>query len=166
LARGGPIAVAGDSAGANLGLALALALLAEDRPAPACGLLFYGAYAADTATPSYLRFAEGFGLTRAAMARFWEFYAPDAAMQADPRVSPLQTDAALLRRLPPLFLNAAGLDPLLCDSLALAARLREAGVPHALRLHEGVHHGFMQMSLRLPEAQVAIDEAAAFLRGV
>lgn len=164
LAGGGPLAVAGDSAGANMALALTAALGADGHPAPAAALLFYGAYAATTDTPSYARFAEGYGLTRAAMARFWEFYAPPGTDRADPRLSPLGIDAAVLRRLPPLFLNAAGLDPLLCDTLALAERLRAAGAAHALAVHEGLHHGFMQMSLRLPEARRAIDAAAAFLR--
>ncbi len=35
-------------------------------------------------------------------------------------------------------------------------------MPHRFAIHEGLHHGFMQMSLRLPEARAAIRQAAAF----
>ena len=132
---------------------------------PASALLFYGAYDAEGSGPSYNRFAEGFGLTRAAMARFWQYYVPDRRDHTDPLVSALRAPASLLRKLPPLFLNAAGLDPLLSDTMALVERLTSAGVPHEFVLHAGVHHGFMQMSLRLAEAQSAIERAAEFLRG-
>lgn len=160
----GPLAVAGDSAGANLALAVVLNEIREGRRKPDAGLLFYGVYGADLDSPSYRRFAEGFGLTRAAMQRFWDFYAPaDGAMaRDDPRLSPLAAPEAEVARLPPLFLNAAGLDPLLSDTVAMARRLEAAGVPHHLAVHEGVQHGFMQMNLRLPEGRSAFREAAAF----
>lgn len=158
----GPTAVAGDSAGANLALALILAEQAEGRPAPDAGLLFYGAFAADIDTPSYLRFAEGFGLTRARMAQFWRWYAP-ARGAADPLLEPLLVSEAALRRLPPLYLNAAGLDPLLSEDAAMARRLAQAGVRHRFVLHEGVHHGFMQMTAFLPQARAAFPPAVAFL---
>ena len=161
----GPLIVAGDSAGANLALAVILAEIHEERRKPDLGLLFYGVYGADLDTPSYARFAEGFGLTRAGMRRFWDWYAPPggALSRDDFRLCPLAAAEADLARLPPLFLNAAGLDPLLCDTIAMARRIEAANVPHRLVLHQGVHHGFMQMSLRLPEARTAIREAAAFV---
>lgn len=159
----GPLAVAGDSAGANLALAVALSEVAAGRRGPDAALLFYGAYATDLDTPSYRRFAEGYGLTRGGMARFWDWYAPAGTDRRDALVSPLEASEAAFARLPPLFLNAAGLDPLLCDTLRLAGRVRAAGVPHRLVVHEGVHHGFMQMSSHLPEARDAIRQAAGFL---
>jgi acetyl esterase len=70
---------------------------------------------------------------------------------------------APLHGLPPLFLNAAGLDPLLDDTLGLAARLAEAGVPFRLDVVPGVVHGFMQMSSELTAARNALREAGAFL---
>jgi acetyl esterase len=159
----GPLAVAGDSAGANLALAVILQEIGADRRKPDLGLLFYGAYDHDLDSPSYKRFAEGYGLTRAGMARFWEWYAPQGgAAEANPLIYPAKASEADLARLPPLFLNAAGLDPLLCDTIDLAKRLEAAGVPHQFVMHDGVHHGFMQMSLRLPEARDAIRQAAVF----
>ena len=155
--------MAGDSAGANLCTAVMLDAGDQGGAMPDAALLFYGVFSPDLDSPSYRRFAEGFGLTRAMMSRFWDFYAPDTAARQVPLLCPVEASDEQLGRLPPLYLNAAGLDPLLCDSTALSARLSQAGVDHELRIHPGVHHGFMQMSLRLPEAQVAIEAAAAFL---
>jgi acetyl esterase/lipase len=58
----------------------------------------------------------------------------------------------MLAKLPPLFLNAAGLDILLSDTLALAERLDAAEADYELVIHEGVHHSFMMCSTRLEEA--------------
>ncbi len=88
------------------------------------------------------------------MNRFWRYYVPDPRLHGDPLISALHAPDALLRRLPPLFLNAAGLDPLLSDTLALVKRLEFLGVRHEFVLHAGVHHGFMQMSARLREAEL------------
>ena len=159
----GPLALAGDSAGANLALGVMLAAARAGDVMPDAALLFYGAYDAAGSGASARRFSEGFGLTHAAMRRFWSFYVPAEALWTDPLVSALLAPDHLLGRLPPLYLNAAGLDPLLSDTLALAKRLDLLGHPHVVRLHAGVHHGFMQMSLRLPEAQGAIEAAARFL---
>lgn len=159
----GPLSVAGDSAGANLAMALMLAAARDGTAMPGAALLFYGAYQAGGTDPSFSRFAEGFGLTRVAMSRFWQMYAAEAALREDPLASALQAPDAWLRQLPALFLNAAGLDPLLSDTLALVKRLQLIGVNPRFALHPGVHHGFMQMSLRLPEAQLAITQAGRFL---
>ena len=129
-------------------------------------LSFYGAFRAETESASYRRFAEGFGLTRAMMGRFWEWYVPpgEPDRRRDPLVSPLEASDEALSALPPVFLNAAGLDPLLSDTLAFRDRLARAGVPHELAVYPGVHHGFMQMTLRLVAAREAFTRAAAFHR--
>lgn len=161
----GPLAVAGDSAGANLAAACLLRELQLGRPAPQTALLFYGIYGADFDTPSYLRFAEGFGLTREVMMRFFDWYVPETGPESarfDPVVSPLYASEALLARLPPLYLNAASLDVLLCDTLAFVQKLDKVGVPYELNVHEGVHHGFMQFSAYLEESRRAYQLAAHY----
>lgn len=161
----GPLAVGGDSAGANLALGLILAEGQHGRPTPDGALLFYGIYAADLESPSYLRFAKGYGLTQARMRRFWDWYAAPE-FRTDPLVSPIEASEAQLAKLPPLFLNAAGLDPLLSDTLAIAEKLDAADADYTLVLHEGLHHGFMQMSSKLPAATEAIEQAGTFYRGL
>lgn len=162
-ALAGPCAVAGDSAGANLALGLLLREQAQSRPIPQDALLFYGAYAADFSTRSYARFAEGYGLTRARMERFWSWYAPE--MPADPFLQPLLASDAALAALPPLYLNAVALDPLLSDTLGLVERLEGLGHPHRFALHEGVHHGFLQWTSRLKASNEAFEPIADWLAG-
>ena len=159
----GPLLSAGDSAGANLALALALHEIQSNRPAPDGLLCFYGGYATDFESPSYLRFAEGYGLTKARMQQYWDWYAP-AEARADPLAVPAEASEAMLAKLPPLFLNAASLDVLLSDTLTLAKRLEAAEADYELVIHEGVHHGFMMFTPRLDEANQAVEKAAAFAR--
>jgi acetyl esterase len=161
----GPFGVAGDSAGANLALALMLHEQAEGRPAPDFGLLFYGVYAPHNDTPSHRRFGPGgFGLTTAKMDRYWAWYVPDPSRRTEPLAAPLHATDEVLRRLPPLYLNAAGLDPLMSDTLLLARRLAALGRADELHIHDGVIHGFMQMTLELDEANAAFARAGRFAK--
>lgn len=136
------------------------------RRLPDLAMLFYGVYSADSDSPSYLRFAKGYGLTRAAMAGLWDLYAPGGAgpgsLRYDKFVSPVAASEATLARLPPLYMCAAGLDPLLFDTIALAERLDAAGATYDLNIHEGVQHAFMQHTARLEEARRAFRLAGEF----
>lgn len=155
----GPFALSGDSAGANL----ALALMLEDAPRPDCGLLFYGVYGADFETPSYIDCADGPGLSRDKMRRYWDWYTPESTRR-DPLVAPLAAEDAALASLPPLYLNAAEIDPLRSDSERMYHRLSALGRRDRFRLHGGVVHGFMQMTIALEEARKALADAGAAFR--
>lgn len=160
----GPILVSGDSAGANLALA---AMLHEHRHAqdlPAGAVLFYGVYGADHGTPSHIRFAEGPGLTTAKMRRYWDWYVPRDEDRDNALASPLKASASELKALPPLWLQAAGIDPLLSDTLILARRLRELGRDDPVEVVPGVVHGFLQMTVSLEVARQALAEAGAAAR--
>lgn len=160
--REGPLLLAGDSAGA--GLCVSAMLHERGRLAADAALLFYGVYDADFGTPSYRAFADGPGLTRAKMQRYWDFYVAEAAARRTPLVAPLLADNAALAALPPLYLMAAGIDPLLSDTLNLEARLAALGRPERTSVVPGVVHGFLQMSNELPQARDALGRAAAFVR--
>ena len=165
----GPLAMAGDSAGASLAISAIMRENELQRPIPEAALLFYGIYSADLDSPSYQRFSTGHGLTPEAMQRYFDWYVPGSTPDSprfDTIVNQVAAGEAVLARLPPLFLNAAGLDVLLCDTLAFAERLRRVGVPHELVVHEGVHHGFVQYSARLEEARRAFALAGEFYRRV
>lgn len=150
--------IAGDSSGANLGLAAMLALIEAGEQLPTCGMLFYGVYGADFGTESYVRNADGPGLTREKMMRYWDWYAPKAVRE-NPLVAPLAAPDEILAALPPLYMNAAELDPLLFDTVALSQRLRALGREDVFDQVPGVVHGFMQMSSVLPEAREAFQRA-------
>jgi len=155
------LALAGDSAGANLALGALLVRHRAGLPALAGAALFYGCYAPLFETLSNKRFGDGsFGLSTARMRWYWANHL--GGRSADDQIAaPLNADLA---GLPPLFLNAAGLDPLLDDTILLAGRLAHCGVAAELDLVPGVVHGFMQMSRELPAARHAIARAAAALK--
>src|SRR5262249_50812625 len=117
----GPLGIMGDSAGANLAAATMLHEAEAGRRLPDAPMLFFGIYSSDLDSPSYHRFARGYGLTRAGMAQYFDWYAgspgPGSARH-DPLVAPVEASESTLALLPPIFLNAAGLDPLLCDTLS------------------------------------------------
>ena len=157
----GRLALAGDSAGANLALAACLRLRDAGEPLVRAAALVYGCYSADLDSPSHVAFGGGpYFLTTSTMRWFWNHYVGDPAARSDPLASPLFAD---LRGLPPLFLAAAELDPLRDDSERLARRLLEAGVEFDWRLWRGVTHGCFQMSRMLPRAELFIAEVAGLL---
>ena len=159
----GPFYIAGDSAGANLALAMILAELQDGRTAPDGALLLYGAYGCDFETPSYREHADGPGLTRDKMRRFWDWYCP-AGQRADFRAAPLMATDDMLRSLPRLLIVAAEVDPLLSDSAKLAERLVGLGRRDAFRVLPGLVHGFFQMGAWLPAAAEAVNEMGCVLQ--
>ncbi|MEX6508944.1 alpha/beta hydrolase [Jiella sp. M17.18] len=160
-----PLFLAGDSAGANLALASLLHEMRADRPVAAAGaLLFYGNYDADFESPSFRFFAEGPGLTRAKMQRYWRFYVGDRDMRGDALACPVHASRAELAALPPLHLLAAGVDPLLSDTLALETRLADAGRSERADIVPGVVHGFLQMTHDLAAAREVLAAAGGFVR--
>ncbi|HEV2819050.1 MAG TPA: alpha/beta hydrolase [Solirubrobacteraceae bacterium] len=159
----GRLAVAGESAGANL--AAAAAHRAHTGPGGACPrlrgqLLAYPALDAALATASYAEMGTGFGLTREQMRWYWDAYAPDGAARA-PEASPLR--AYDLAGLPPAVIVQAELDPLLDDGLDYAQRLRAAGVEADVHVWPGMVHGFLRYRGLLDDAHAALDKAAARL---
>ena len=159
------IAIAGDSAGANLAAAAAVSLSQEQGdPRLAAALLFYGVFD----FPSLLdeqktsgRAATG-AFERDAMQMILTAYlgeAPSESLLNDPRVSPLRG----AERLPPSCLVVGTGDPLLAQSYALAAALERGGVPHEHIVCDGMPHGFLQLEA-LPPARDALGRAIAFLK--
>lgn len=115
------ILVAGDSAGGNL--AAVVALLARDGQVPAVigQVLIYPVTDQLQASDSYLRYAEGYGLTAAAMQWFRDHYLPEAASRPDWRASPLRV--ASLAGVAPALVILAGYDVLFDEAAAYAERL-------------------------------------------
>jgi len=159
------LALAGDSAGANLVLGALLALRRTGLAPPCAAALFYGCYAPDFGTQSHRLFGDGqFGLTSARMRWYWQNYLAGDATPPEATISTEATPlAAELSGLPPLYLLAAGLDPLRDDTPALASRAAEAGVAHKFITVPGVIHGFLGRAPRLPAARRALAAAGAFL---
>jgi acetyl esterase len=155
------IAVGGDSAGANLSVATSLSLRDAGEAVPAAMLLNYGAFD-PTPTDSYPRYdGPRYMLTVEEMDGFWTGYVRDARDLTEPRVAQLRADLA---GLPPAFLAVAECDILLGANLAMAERLRGAGVPVEARTYAGATHSFLEAVSVSRLADRALDEASAWLR--
>jgi acetyl esterase len=157
----GRLALAGDSAGANLALIAMLHAKKAGEPPAITAALFYGCYAPLFDTGSHKRFGDGsFGLSTASMRWYWKNYLGYEPRNETGRAAPLHGD---LSGLPPLYLSAAGLDPLLDDTLLMGQRLAEAGVRYRLDIFPGVTHGFLRMTRELPIAKEALKAGGAHL---
>jgi acetyl esterase len=155
------LAVGGDSAGANLALASCLQLEPAERAAVKLQLLYYGIYGLSDSASRRAFGDETDGLSKAGLDHFRDCLLRNPADAADRRYDCLSAD---LRGLPPAFIGAAALDPLLDDSRALAELLAAAGVVHELTIYDGVLHGFLHLSRMVARAMQALDAGAAALR--
>ena len=153
-------AVGGDSAGANLALAAAVALRDAGERALGFMLLIYGCFSTDTESESWQRFGRGAGLSQTQMRWIWETYLEQPEQQGDWRAAPI---LANLAGLPPAHLIVGNLDPLLDDSHRLAKGLKQAGVPCELKVYEGLNHGFIRYGRLIAAARLAVSDCAAAL---
>ncbi len=151
------IGLAGDSAGAQVATAMALALAARGSPVAALGLL-YPLADPDRAGASQRALGEGHMLTGAFLAWSWEAYRGGRDLSNDPLFDLRRAD---LSRLPPMTVVTAGYDPLRDEGLALAARAVEAGVRVSAWHYPDMIHGFLGLpggSRRSDEAMVRLAE--------
>jgi acetyl esterase/lipase len=153
--------IAGDSAGANLALAALLARRDRNLPQLASAALFYGCYAPDFTTASHTEFGGGaYLLTSVNMRWYWTNFLGREGADTTSLAAPLRCD---LSGLPPLYLSAAGLDPLRDDTLQLAEKLAAAGVSFRCDHVPGVVHGCLRMTRELDAARAMIGAGADFI---
>ena len=159
LSEGERVIVAGDSAGGNLSASVASALARAGEPGPAGHLLFYPALDLPGRYRSDDLFEHGFGLERGLIDWFMShlFAGCPAALQADPRCSPLLHEVP---RLAPTWLSVAGFDPLRDQSLRWADALRHAGSTVELNVYSEHIHGYVNAVDVIPAAGHAVDAAA------
>jgi acetyl esterase len=154
LGQGSAVAVAGDSAGANLAAGAALVRRGTELR---CQVLIYPMIDATCGESSYTEFAGGYGPGAADMKRGWREYLPEGTDPRDPLASPLF--APDLAGAPPAWVLTAECDTLRDEGEAYAHRL---GI--APTRYPGTIHGFFTMPGILQVAREAMADAAAFLR--
>ncbi len=156
---GSRLAVCGDSAGGNL--AAVVALDCADGPKISAQALVYPAVdATRESSGSLVDNADGYLLTTAAMAWFYDHYVPDVGDRSDPRCSPLLGDLA---GQPPAIVITAEFDPLRDEGADYAAKLRAAGVEtEHIDVAGQVHTFFTQVGV-CNASQDSVDHIAEFL---
>lgn len=152
------LAIAGDSAGANLA-----AVVTQRETVPLrFQLLVYPVTDARCNTASYEEFRDGPFLTAAGMQWFIGHYLSGGEGSADDvRVSPLLADDAALAVSPPTFVITAETDVLRDEGEAYAARLESVGVSTTLTRYGGMFHGFFSFWDVLDTGRGAVSHAAA-----
>jgi epsilon-lactone hydrolase len=157
----GQIALAGESAGGGLVVALLLALQEAGVPLPSCGYLMspYVDLTLSGETLAEKREVDPILTPDGLRARVPDYVG--GADAADPYISPIFAD---LRELPPLLIQVGSHEVLLSDALRLAERAAISDVPVTLDVTPGVPHVFQAYAGLLDEAGAALDRASDFLK--
>jgi epsilon-lactone hydrolase len=154
------IALAGDSAGGGLCVALLLALRDANQDLPAAAALI-----------SPWADLEGTGESTRTRVGIDPLFSPSDLPRAaahylngrnprHPLISPVYTS---LDELPPMLIQVGDREILLSDSTRLYHNLRKAGGEGELSVWPGLWHVFQAMGERMPESKRALREMAAFL---
>lgn len=155
------IALGGDSAGGGLAFALLHLLLAEGAAPPGAALAFSPWVDLSRAGGSLASLKRRDVLIPVArLAELRDAYLAGADPR-DPRASPLM---GRFRGAPPTLIQSSLAEVLRDDARDMAARLRADGVAVTHHERRFVPHVWQFYQSRLPEADTAIDAAAAFLR--
>jgi epsilon-lactone hydrolase len=157
------LVIAGDSAGGGLALATLLALRDAGDPLPA-GAVMFSPWTDLAATGASITTNEGRDpmFHGRAFAPAGKLYAGVSDVR-HPYVSPLY---GRFDRLPPLFFQVGDTEVLFDDSTRAAEKARAAGVSVELQIWPKMPHVFQMFAPFMPEANRALEEAAAFVRRV
>ena len=157
------IAIGGDSAGACLSMATAIKLRDRGRGGLLKALLLaYPVFDTEVSDDADRRYGgEGYMLSAAEMAGFWNNYLSSPADARNPLARPMLADVA---GLPPAMLSVAQCDVLAEQGAAMAERLQAAHVEAELHIYNGATHSFLEAVSIAPIAREAIDDGAAWLR--
>jgi acetyl esterase/lipase len=156
------VCLGGESAGAHIAVTVALDLVAKREHASKLrGLnLCYGIYDLSM-SPSQRRAGDTFvGLSKPYLEWFYSLALPgrSAEQRGNPAFSPLYRDVA---GMPACAFTVGDLDPLLDDTLLMAARWRAAGNPTELHVYPQAYHGFNGLATRM--AHLANQRIHTFL---
>jgi acetyl esterase len=162
------IAVAGDSAGANI--SAVMAQLARDNaengvPPLVFQLLWYPWITADPSLPSLTENADAPLLDRKAVETFLTWYVPslDLADRTTLPATLTPSNAADLSGLPPAFIGTAGHDSLRDHGVQYAGLLQAAGVSVELSNEPSLVHGYINFADLVPAAAEATNRGLAAL---
>jgi monoterpene epsilon-lactone hydrolase len=154
------VAVAGDSAGGGLAVALLVATRDAGQDLPAAAVLMSPTVDLTSSGASMTERVDQDPISTPAMLRQ---FAADYLAGADPKTPLASPLFASLTGLPPLLIQVGTADLLLSDAERLAAAATHAGVDVTLQIGEGLPHVY-QLLLGTPEAAQATEQIGNFLR--
>lgn len=159
---GSVVALAGESAGGNLALDVAMAARDQKLTQPRAVLAVYPVAGSDLETQSYIDNQNAIPLGKAGIEWFVDKYLNSMDEAKDPRIDIVGSgDVA---GLPPVTIVAAEIDPLNTEGTLLRDKLQGAGNDVAYMNWNGVTHEFFGMAPLVPEAKAAQDFAGERLR--
>ena len=133
--------IAGDGFGATLAATSTMLLRDRKGPLPAGNILFYPLTDGRLRTQSMETYKETPVLTQRMLGFYIKNYSRETKDSLSPLMSPLLSPD--LTRLPPTLIIAAGIDPLLDDSVLYSEALVREGVKSKVLIAENAMHGFM-----------------------
>ncbi len=138
------IAIAGDSAGANMATICAIKAKKENGPKLCFQVLLYPVTDSDMKTESYNEFKNGPWLSKKAMEWFWQAYAPEKETRK--MLSPLKYDIEKLKGLPRTLVITCENDVLRDEGEEYAQKLIAANVDTVCVRINNTFHDFMMLN--------------------
>ncbi len=165
---GNTLTVAGDSAGGNMAIAMALMAAMRHGPCIHKMLLYYPVTNACFDTPSYCQFATDYYLYREGMKWFWRQYTNSVEDQNQITASPLRAGIDCLKCFPQTMIINGQADVLRSEGEAFGEKLRCAGVEvTALRVQGTIHDFVMLNALDQTQAcRTAMDASTEWINRI
>lgn len=157
------IAIAGDSAGGNISIAVMLQCKQDKITQPYYQVQIYPSIDSQMGYPSIEEFAEGYFLTKADKQWFRSQFLESEQRASNPQVSSLLAD---LSNLPPALVITAGFDPLRDEGEAFAKRLSEYGVQVEHVCYTDMIHAFVSFAGGIPAGMTALEKIGEELQRV
>ena len=158
------IIAAGDSAGGQMSVALALTLRDLGLPQLIGMALLYPVLGSNMETPSYIRNANAPCLTRAEMHHYLTaFLGPEGSPAwRDEKAVPLL--AATVEGLPPAYITVAEHDPLCDDGVLFHEKLKSGGIATTLKREPQLAHSYLRARHHSAPAMQAFQEIISVLK--
>lgn len=156
------VAIAGESAGGNLAVNVAIAARDDKLTVPKHLLIVYPMAGTNLDTDSYKANASAKPLDKPMMQWFYNNLVRTPADMQDPRLDIV--GKADLKGLPATTLITDQIDPLQSEGLMLGEKMKAAGVQVDARNYDGVTHEFFGMGLVVAKAKAAEEVAIKNLK--